>query len=190
MMSPKARKPIFGLSTIALFLVAILFLGYAAFAPGLAKANGRAKLISAQESGPYFIEISLLPGQAVVGNTHISVRLRSLETDEVLTTAKVAVSAAAPEGGTGFENISAPNDISPTFFETDLPFDMIGDWQVSVAVVSQLGETSVTVLLEVKEGGGGLNFIFIAAVVVIILAVGVFVWGRFPGRGRAKPDAG
>lgn len=178
-----------GFSTAALLATIVILLNIGSLVPGSAQANGRAKLLSSQESGPYVIDISLLPGQAIVGKTHISILLRSLATDEIVTSATVNVSATGPEGSTGFEDISAPNDYTPSFFETDLPFDIVGLWQIRLAVISDLGETTLMVPLEVKEGGRGLNFILMAAVVLIILAVGVFIWGRFPGKGSQKPEA-
>lgn len=178
-----------GSSKTALLAVTAFLITLGPLLPGTALANGRAKLISSQESGPYIVDISILPGQAVVGKTHISVLLRSLDSGEIVTTATVDVSATGPEGSTAFDNISAPNNFSSSFFEADLPFDVVGNWQVILAVSSDLGETTVMVPVEVKEGGGGLNFILIAAVVVIILAVGVFVWGKFPAKGRPKRDA-
>ncbi len=177
-----------GLSTAPLLATIVILMTIGLLVPGSAQANGRAKLISSQESGPYVIDISLLPGQAVVGTTHISILLRSLVTDDIVTSATVNVSATGPEGSTGFEDISAPNDYTPSFFETDLPFDIVGLWQIRLAVISDLGETTLMVPLEVKEGGRGLNFIMMAALVVIILAVGVFIWGRFPGKGSQKPE--
>ena len=178
-----------GLSTAALLATIVILMTIGLLVPGSAQANGRAKLISSQESGPYAIDISLLPGQAIVGKTHISILLRSLATDEIVTSATVNVSATGPEGSTAFEDISAPNDYTPSFFETDLPFDIVGLWQIRLAIISDLGETALMVPIEVKEGGGGLNFILMTAVVVIILAVGVFIWGRFPGKGNPKSEA-
>ena len=176
------------LSITALSSALAIFLVLVGLFPSTIQANGRAKLISSQESGPYIIDISLLPGQAVVGNTHISVLLRALDTGEILTTATVDVSATGPEGSTPFENISAPNSYTPSFFETDLPFDIVGSWRILLAVSSDLGQTTAIVPVEVKEGGDGLKIVLIAAVVVVTLAVGIFVWGKFPGKG--KPEAG
>lgn len=186
---PRFPKYTSGLHTTALLAAFAIFFGLSSLVIGTAHANGRAKLISSQESGPYVIDISLLPGQAVVGKIHISVLIRSLETGEILTTANVDVSATGPEGSTAFKNIPAANNFSPSFFETDLPFDIVGNWQVVLAVSSDLGETILVVPVEVKEGGG-LNLILIAAVVVIILAAGVFVWGKFPGKDKPNPGEG
>lgn len=185
-----ALKLTCGLSTMALLAAFAFLLGFAPLVPSTAQANGRAKLVSSQESGLYIIDVSILPGQAIVGKTHISVLLRSLASGEILTAATVDVSGGGPEGSTGFENLSAPNSFSPSFFETDLPFDMVGNWLVLLSVSSDLGETTIMIPMEVREGGGGLNFILIAAVVVIILAAGAFIWGRFPGKGKPTPDAG
>ena len=73
-------------------------------------------LVSSQEMGPYRIDVSILPGQAVVANTHVSVRVLSLESLEPLTDATVMLSATGPEGSIDLGPIPAPNDFSPQFF--------------------------------------------------------------------------
>ena len=62
----------------------------------LAAANGRATMVSCQEQGPYRIDVSTLPGQAVVGNTHLSIFILSLANDAPVTQARVDVSGTSP----------------------------------------------------------------------------------------------
>ncbi|MDP6549947.1 MAG: hypothetical protein QF659_07740 [Dehalococcoidia bacterium] len=155
-----------------------------ALGQSIVAANGRAAAVSSQESGPYRIKVGILPGRAVVGKNHLSVRLWSLASGETLTSATVEVSAAGPEGSTKLGPAAAVSGLSPAFFETDLAFDVVGPWEVTVAVSSNLGETAILVPLEVRESGGGINLILMAAVVVMILAASVFVWGQLPGRTR------
>jgi len=145
-------------------------------------ANGGATLIASQEAGPYRIDVSILPAPAVVANTHLSILLRSLSNDQIITDAAVYVSATGPEGAAGLGPIRAPNDAAPQFFEVNLPFDMEGPWRVTIAVSSALGEETITVPLEVREGGGGINWILLAAVAVAIVTVGVWTWDRVAGR--------
>ena len=96
--------------------------------------------------------------------------------------ADVEISATGPVGGAGFGPIPAPNDYFPSFFETDLPFDVPGDWQVQVMVSSEMGEASVELPMRVHEAAGRTNWILMVALVVILLAAGIFVWGKIPGR--------
>lgn len=154
--------------------------------PGIASANGGATLLASQESGPYHIDVSIFPSRAVVGKNHVSILLRSLASGEVLTTANVDISATGPPGAATVGPAAAPNDVSPSFYEADLVFDLAGGWQMTVAVFSDLGETTIVVPMEVKEGGGGFNFILATALAVIVLAVVVFFWGRLPGRNKPR----
>jgi len=41
-----------------------------------------------------------------------------------------------------------------------------------------------------EEGDGGINYILVAAVAVIVLALVVFFWGKIPGTSGLKPEAG
>ena len=155
---------------------------FAVLASGTTAANGRARLVSSQESGPYQIDVSIIPAEAIVGRTHVSILVLTLADQEPLTVADVEISATGPVGGAGFGPIPAPNDYFPSFFETDLPFDVPGDWQVQVMVSSEMGEASVELPMRVHEAAGRINWILMAALVVILLAAGIFVWGKIPGR--------
>jgi hypothetical protein len=171
----------------------LLFLAMASlFNYDVASANGRATLVSSQEIGPYRIDVSILPGQPVVANTHLSVLIIARATEEALTNATVNVSATGPAGSTELGPIPAPNDISPQFYETDLPFDMAGQWEVKIDVSSELGEETIIVPMNVRQGGSNINWILLAAVAVAIITVGVWTWDRVAGRrsGRARSEEG
>lgn len=81
--------------------------------------------------------------------------------------------------------IPAPNDFSPQFFETDVPFDLPGEWEMTVAVASGLGDAAIVVPMNVREGGGSINWILMAALAVVIVTVGIWMWDRV--RGRKQP---
>jgi hypothetical protein len=174
-LSPQANAS-FGRAFLISLAIA-LAIGY-----GSVSANGRATMISSQEVGPYRIDLSILPARAVVGKTHLSVLIRSLESNDVLTAAEVTVSAEGPEGAATLGPLPLLNQFSPSFFETDLPFDAEGDWQVQVSVRSELGDATALLQLQVYEGGSRVNWILMSALAVLIVAAGVFIWGRVPGR--------
>ena len=151
-------------------------------AAGTVIGNGRARLISSQESGPYQIDASIIPAEAIVGRTHVSIVVLALPDREPLTVADVKISATGPAGGGDFGPIPAPNNFFPSFFETDLPFDVPGDWQVQVSVSSEMGDASVELPMRVHESGGSINWVLMAALAVILMAAGVFIWAKVPGR--------
>ena len=163
-------------------VVLAMFSVFAVLAAGTIAANGRARLVSSQESGPYQIDVSIIPAEAIVGRTHVSILVLTLADKEPLTVAHVEIAATGPIGGAGFGPIPAPNDYFPSFFETDLPFDVPGDWHVQVTVHSDMGDASVELPMQVYESTGRINWILMAALVVILLAAGIFVWGKIPGR--------
>jgi hypothetical protein len=154
----------------------------AAYSLSVTSANGRAQLILSQEQGPYQIDVSILPGQAVVANTHVSILILSLTNGQPITEAVVSLSGSGPEGSTAFGPIPATNDFIPQFFETALPFDLAGDWELTVAVASGLGEVAIVVPMNVREGGGAINWILMSALVVVVVTVGVWTWDRVSSR--------
>lgn len=175
---PQQIPVIISSSRIALLALVIAF----AMSYGITSANGRASLVWSQEQGPYRIDVSIIPGQAVVANTHVSVLVLSLASDEPITEATVTLSATGPEGSTALGPISAPNDLAPQFFETDVPFDLPGAWEMTVDVASGLGEAAIVVPMDVREGGASINWILMAALAVVIVTVGVWIWDRVSGK--------
>ena len=75
----------------------------------VSEANGRATLVSSQEKGPFNIDLSIIPGRAVVPSTHVSVLIRSVEDDAIVTDAEVLLWATGPAGSTGLGPIPAVN---------------------------------------------------------------------------------
>ena len=150
---------------------------------GTVAANGRAQLLTSREAGPYRIDVSSLPGQPVVNNTHLSILVWSLEREQPITRAAVNVSATGPAGSSALGPIPARNDVSPQFFETDLPFDMEGEWQVSIEVVAEPGEESIVVPVLVRRGGQ-FNLFFLTAVGLAVITLSVWTVRRVR-RGRA-----
>ena len=177
-----AYRP-FRLSVIVIVLLVLLVTGAFGLAP--VAANGRATLVSSQEQGPYLVEVSILPGRAVVNNTHLSVRVLSLSSNEVLTEATVSVTATGPETAADIGPLAADNNVLPEFFETTLPFNAPGDWQVSISVDAALGEATVQVPMNVRAGGQ-INLILVAAGAVAVLALGIWTYDRIRGRRRRR----
>ena len=166
----------------------------AAFGYSITSANGRALLVSSQEQGSYRIDVSILPGQAVVANTHVSIRVLSLDSGDPITEATVTISAIGPEGSSPLGPIPASNDFTPQFFENDVPFNLPGEWEMTVAVSSSLGDAAIVVPMTVKEGGGSINWILMATLAVVIVTVGVWTWDRVVGRkqpgGNSEENSG
>ena len=150
------------------------------------EANGRATLVSSQEKGPFNIDVSIIPGRAVVPSTHISVLIRSVKDDGIVTDAEVMLWAIGPTGSTELGPILAENRFAPQFYETDLKFDLIGTWALKLSVSSPLGAESVSLDLQVEEGGNNINWIMISAIVIGIFAIGLFIWDKVTGRNTPK----
>lgn len=189
---------IFDLRTLPPFIAPVAWLSLvlvvALFAAGspvqeAVSANGRATLISSQEQGPYRFEVSILPSRAVVNNTHLSVRVMSLESAETLTQAQVRVSAEGPDASNEFGPLIADNDVLPQFFETTLPFDVPGLWQVSISVATELGDETVLVPMDVRESRP-INLILVAAIAVAVIAVSIWTYDRIKSGIRARRSRG
>jgi len=185
------RFPIPGRKSLSwlMALLAATLLGIASLDSGIAQANGRATLVASQEQGPYRLEVSILPARAIVNNTHLSLRVIALETEETLTEARVSVSAEGPETANRFGPISAYNDVLPQFFEATLPFSVPGPWRVTINVITELVDETILVPMEVRAGQP-INLILVAAIAVAVVAVGVWTDDRIKaGMRRRRANA-
>ena len=167
----------------------VLILFAAVWQPGAVDANGRATLISTQEQGPYRFEVSILPSRAIVNNTHLSLRVVALESEETLTAAAVSVSAEGPHLSAEFGPLVADNDVLPQFFEATLPFDTPGLWQVSINVNTELGDETIKVPMDVREGRP-INLILLAAIIVAVVAVCIWTYDRIRAGIRRRKSGG
>lgn len=174
-------------------LLLLLAAGFALLEPAGAAANGRATRIASQEQGPYRVEVSILPARAVVNNTHLSVQVLDLGSGAVLTDVVARVSGVGPAAAGGrpaaFGPIAAVNDVSPQFFEAILPFAVPGEWELSISINSDLGQETIQVDLPVRAGES-INLIWVAAVAVAVLALGIWTYDRVRGRRRPARSAG
>ncbi len=168
-----------------LLVLSAVFLCVVALDAAPALANGRATLISSQEQGPYRFEVSILPSRAIVNNTHLSLRVIALESEETLTEAAVNVSAEGPEAANKFGPLLADNDVLPQFFETTLPFGVPGPWRVSINVSTELGDETILVPMEVRAGQP-INLILVAAIVVAVIAVCIWTYDRIKAGMRRR----
>ena len=184
------RRPLRLVLPLLLLLAAV---GLAGLEPAEVAANGRATRIAIEEQGPYRVEVSILPARAVVNNTHLSVQVADLSSGAMLPAAVVRVSATGPADAGGqaaaFGPIAAVNDVSPQFFEAILPFAVPGEWELSISINSDLGAETVQVALPVRAGES-INLIWVAAVAVAVLALGIWTYDRIRGRRRPARSAG
>ena len=112
-----------------------------------------------------------------------------LVSQETLTTALVRVSAVGPHLGNEIGPIVAENNVLPQFFETTLPFDVPGVWNVSINVNTDLGEETIQVPMDVREARP-INLILVAAIAVAVLALGIWTYDRIRGRIRSRRARG
>ena len=169
---------------VLLILAAALFSLGGSYSSELS-ANGRATLIATEEQGPYRFEVSILPSRAIVNNTHLSLRVVALETEETLTEASVRVMAEGPHIGTEFGPLVADNDVLPQFFETTLPFGAPGLWRVSINVITDLGDETIQVPMDVRAGRP-INLILVAAIAVAVVAVSIWTFDRIRAGARRR----
>ena len=91
--------------------------------PALAHANGATvAIVKNHQAGPYEIEVGILPGAPKVGNLHLSILVRDLNTGNSITDAEAMVTAVGPEGAMNYGPAPALNTrVTPQYLRGGRP---------------------------------------------------------------------
>ena len=153
-----------------------------------AYANGASTLLYDQTQGRYRLVVNIIPARPVIPQTHLSMQVFDAAADQVLrdTDIQVLISASGPAGSRQVKPREVVNDVSIVYFETDLAFDVVGPWQVLIEVSSDRGEESFLIPVEVGEPATSIQWVWVSAVLVIIVAVGIWTFLTVSRRGREQ----
>ena len=145
---------------------------------GMAEANGASTIIMDRTQGPYRVIVGIIPARPVIPRTHLAIQVFDANDESLLrdTDVQLSVSASGPPGSPMFGPQLVVNEQTLRYFEVDVPFNIVGPWDVSVTVVSERGEEQFTLPLEVGEPGAQVQWVWISAVIVLIVAVGIWTW--------------
>ena len=169
-------------SIILLALALLLTLGIDA-----ATANGGTRpLVRDARAGPYSFDVGIFPGRPTVGNLHLSILIKDAASGGALTNATVMVTLTGPEGSTAVGPVQAVNTPqTPRFYDVNVPLDMIGRWDLSVAAETHLGPASLNVPLQVTEATG-IDIVYPLIALLGALAVLFWVLARIRSRRRRR----
>ena len=156
--------------------------------PATAQANGASTIIMDRVQGPYRVVVGIIPARPVIPQTHLAIQVFDAADERLLrdTDVQLHVTATGPAGASGFGPEPALNEQTLRYFEVDVPFGVIGSWDVSVSVSSDLGEEEFLLNLEVEEPRVGIQWVWITGLLVAIFAVGVWTWLTLRRRGDAR----
>lgn len=145
---------------------------------GMAEANGASTTIMDRTQGPYRVVVGIIPARPVIPQTHLAIQVFDASDESLLrdTDVQLSVSASGPPGSPEFGPELVSNEQTLRYFEVDVPFDVVGSWSVSVTVASERGEERFILPLQVIEPGAQIQWVWIAAVMALIVAVGVWTW--------------
>ncbi len=145
---------------------------------GNAEANGASTTIMDRVQGPYRMVVGIIPARPVIPQTHLAIQVFDVQNEQLLrdTDIRMRVSASGPAGTQSFGPHRVLNEQSLRYFEVDVPFSAVGSWNVVLSVSSQRGETDFVIPLEVGEPGANVQWIWVTAVLVAIVAVGIWTW--------------
>ena len=149
-------------------------------------ANGGTRLIVNDERvGPYKFRLGILPSSPKVGNLHLSVLIQAAESDDVIQDGQIVVHATGPEPGMFAGPVHAKNTpLNPQLFDADINLTALGSWVMTLETISNLGESSLVVPLQVTKPDG-LNLLVVLVFVVFILAVASLWWSQKKRRKRS-----
>ena len=175
------RFPITPLLAVTFSAAAVAIVSLVLFlslSPDSAQANGASTIILDRIQGPYRVVVGIIPARPVIPQTHLAIQVFEAADERLLrdTDVDLHVAASGPGGSSAFGPQIVLNEQSLRYFEIDVPFDVIGSWDVSLAVSSDLGDEVFMLDLEVEEPRPQIQWIWITAVLVLIFAVGIWTW--------------
>lgn len=177
---------------------------------GKVEANGASTLLYEGTQGAYRLVIGIIPARPVIPQTHLSMQVfdaaaaadsgdtRPLRDTDV----QVTVAATGPPGSAGLDPRPALNDQSIVYFEVDVPFDTVGNWQLAVTVAAGDGNGDgdgdgsngagpalpavFEIPLVVEEPRAGIQWLWVAVALAAILLVGLWTLLKVSRSGRAE----
>ena len=143
-----------------------------------AEANGASTIIMDRTQGPYRMVVGIIPARPVIPQTHLAIQVFDVADPRPLrdTEVRMTVVTSGPPGSQAFGPQQVLNEQTLRYFEVDVPFATTGPWDVSVTVESERGEETFVLPLDVGEPGASIQWIWITAVLVVIIAVGAWTW--------------
>ena len=138
--------------------------------------------------GPTSFDVGIFPWQAHgIGNLHLSILVRDAASGGALTNATVMVTLTGPEGSTALLGpvpaVNTPQ--TPRFYDVNVPLDVIGTWELSVAAETHLGPAALNVPLQVTEATG-IDIVYPLIALLGALAVLFWVLARIRSRRRRR----
>ncbi|MEC8857421.1 MAG: hypothetical protein VX664_08535 [Chloroflexota bacterium] len=148
-------------------------------------ANGATRLIVNDEHvGPYLFRVGILPGKPTVGNLHLSVLIQAAEGDDIIENGQMIIQATGPEPGIIAGPVLAKNALlNPQVFDADINLTALGNWTITLETVSELGEATLEVPLQVTEAEG-FNLLIVVVIVAVALAIAALRWSQMNERKR------
>ena len=156
---------------------------------GQVEANGASTIIMDRTQGPYRMVVGIIPARPVIPQTHLAIQVFYADDRQPLrdTDVRLLVSASGPPGSPGFGPQQVLNEQTLRYFEVDVPFDVVGPWDVSMTVSSERGEELFLLPLDVGEPGARIQWIWIVAMMALIVAVGIWTWLTMQRRRSGSP---
>ena len=143
-----------------------------------AHANGASTIIMDRIQGPYRVVVGIIPARPVIPQTHLAIQVFDAANETLLrdTDVELHVAAAGPAGSSDFGPELVLNEQTLRYFEIDVPFNVIGPWDVSMRVASPMGDEEFNLNLDVQEPRAQIQWIWITGLLVAIFVVGAWTW--------------
>ena len=74
--------------------------------------------------------------------------------------------------------------LNPQVFDADITLTALGAWTMTLETVSELGEATLVVSLQVTEAEG-FNLLIVLVIAVIVVAIAALMWSQKQQRKRA-----
>lgn len=164
-----------------IFLLCLIFLTTVSPALAIGPGTGGSKIkINDEEHGPFILLVATSPLPVTVGQMSVWVRVTGTEDNQLRRNANVLIEAVPRDGGPTVSvegsHKNAGNDYD---YVAHVDVEQSGQWDVTVTVVDEIGQTEV-IFTESVSGGASASTLIAVAIPFLVLAIaaGIYLWRR------------
>ena len=154
------------------------------------EGHGDVVEIVRERAGAYEVVVAILPERPAVGTVHFSITLLDASDGQLVTQAKIWLTAHDETGEPVYESRAVSLPATPHYYDANIKFESPGTWTMELALENEsLGEASLLFPIGIEApaivpGSAG-GFVFLG-VFAALIGGAVYLWMRSRRAARAR----
>ena len=177
-------------SAKTVIVIAACLLLYALSPSSPVGGHGDVVEIVRERAGAYEVVVAILPERPAVGTVHFSITPLDSSNGQLVTQAKIWLTAHDETGEPVYESRAVSLPATPHYYDTNVKFESAGTWTIELTLEQEsLGEAALSFPLEIESAaigaGAAGGFVFLG-VFAALIGGAVYLWMRARRAARAR----